>query len=118
MTDNKNTILAIVLSALVLIGWQYFFTGPQEKARQEQLQAQLQKNAPTAGQPGQPVGAPPQNGAPQVPRQPSAPAHSTPGNPAAALAGPPPLPRPTGSIPGAIALKGRRSPRLALGKIR
>ena len=39
MTDNKNTILAIVLSALVLLGWQYFFAAPQEKSRQEQLQA-------------------------------------------------------------------------------
>ena len=37
MTDNKNTILAIVLSALVLLGWQFFFAVPQEKARQEQL---------------------------------------------------------------------------------
>ncbi len=48
MTDNKNTILAIALSALVLLGWQYFFAGPQDKARQEQLQAQQQKqpNAP------------------------------------------------------------------------
>ena len=43
MTDKKNTILAIVLSALVLIGWQYFFAMPQEKARQEQLQAQQQR---------------------------------------------------------------------------
>ena len=43
MTDQKNTILAIVLSALVLIGWQYFFGMPQmEKQRQEQLQAQQQ----------------------------------------------------------------------------
>src|SRR5262249_59664813 len=92
MTDNKNTILAIVLSALVLIGWQYFFTGPQEKARQEQLQAQLQKNAPTAGPPGQPVRAPSQNGAPQISRQTSAPARSTPGNPAAPLARSPPGP--------------------------
>jgi len=25
MTDQKNTILAIVLSALVFIVWQYFF---------------------------------------------------------------------------------------------
>ena len=47
MTDNKNTILAIALSALVLLGWQYFFAGPQDKARQEQLQAQQQK--PTIG---------------------------------------------------------------------
>ncbi len=52
MTDNKNTILAIVLSALVLLGWQYFFAVPQEKARQEQLQAQQQKqNVPTPDQP-------------------------------------------------------------------
>ena len=35
MTDNKNTILAIVLSALVLIAWQFFFAMPQEKARME-----------------------------------------------------------------------------------
>ena len=35
MTDQKNTILAIVLSALVLIGWQYFFGMPQmEKQKQ------------------------------------------------------------------------------------
>ena len=47
MTDNKNTILAIVLSALVLIGWQYFFAIPQEKAKQEQLQAQQQAQKPT-----------------------------------------------------------------------
>jgi len=118
MTDNKNTILAIVLSALVLIGWQYFFTGPQEKARQEQLQAQLQKNAPTAGQPGQPVRAPSQNGAPQVPGQPSAPAHSTPVNRAAALAGSPRVPIATGSVQGSIALKGSRIDDLALVKFR
>ena len=43
MNDNKNTILAIVLSALVLLGWQYFFAAPQEKARQEQLQQQAQQ---------------------------------------------------------------------------
>ena len=53
MTDNKNTILAIALSALVLLGWQYFFAVPQEKARQEQLQAQqqAQKRNPNPGSP-------------------------------------------------------------------
>ena len=36
MTDQKNTILAIVLSALVLIAWQYFVGLPQmEKQKQE-----------------------------------------------------------------------------------
>ncbi|MGA7334837.1 MAG: membrane protein insertase YidC, partial [Pseudolabrys sp.] len=63
MTDNKNTILAIVLSALVLIGWQFFFAMPQEKARQEQLQAQQQKQgAPAPSQPGQTPPAPAQSG--------------------------------------------------------
>mgnify|MGYP001547547985 CR=1 FL=1 len=39
--DSKNTILAIVLSALVLICWQYFIGGPQlEKQKQEAAQQQ------------------------------------------------------------------------------
>ena len=51
MNDNKNTILAIVLSAVVLIGWQYFVGMPQEKSRQEQLQVQQQKQGtPTPAQ--------------------------------------------------------------------
>ena len=29
MQDQKNTIIAIVLSAIVLIAWQYFFATPQ-----------------------------------------------------------------------------------------
>ncbi len=47
MTDSKNTILAIVLSAIVLIAWQYFYAMPQaEKQKQQQLQAQLQAPKP------------------------------------------------------------------------
>ena len=38
MTDNRNTILAVILSGLVLIAWQYFFNVPQmEKQRAAQL---------------------------------------------------------------------------------
>jgi len=115
--NDKNTILAIVLSALVLIGWQYFFAGPQEKARQEQLQAQQQKQtAPT--QPGQPVQQPAPTGAPQVPGQPSAPTHTAPVDRAAALAGAPRVPIATGSLQGSIALKGGRIDDLALVKFR
>jgi YidC/Oxa1 family membrane protein insertase len=115
--NDKNTILAIVLSALVLIGWQYFFAGPQEKARQEQLQAQQQKQtAPT--QPGQPVQQPAPTGAPQVPGQPSAPTHTAPVDRAAALAGSPRVPIATGSLQGSIALKGGRIDDLALIKFR
>ncbi len=45
MTDNRNTIIAVILSGLVLIGWQYFFNIPQmEKQRAaEQAQSELAK---------------------------------------------------------------------------
>jgi YidC/Oxa1 family membrane protein insertase len=119
MTDNKNTILAIVLSALVLLGWQYFFAVPQEKARQEQLQAQQQKqSAPTPVQPDQPVQPPAQAGAPQVPGQASPPTVVTPVDRTAALAASPRVPIATGSLQGSIALKGGRVDDLALVKFR
>src|SRR5665811_539299 len=51
MTDNRNTILAVILSGLVLIGWQYFFNLPQmEKQRAaQQAQSEMVKPAPQAG---------------------------------------------------------------------
>ena len=125
MTDSKNTILAIALSALVLIGWQYFFALPQEKARQEQLQQQQQLKQ-TAQQPGQQApaqggtqGAPqavPQGAAPQVPGTLGAPSASV--SRADALAASPRVPIKTGSLEGSIALKGGRIDDLALIKFR
>jgi YidC/Oxa1 family membrane protein insertase len=56
MSDQRNLVLAIVLSAAVLFGWQYFIAGPQmaqEQARQEALAEQ------TAEFEGQPQGAVP-----------------------------------------------------------
>src|SRR5882757_8415161 len=52
MTDNRNTILAVILSGLVLIAWQYFYNVPQmEKQRAlQQTQAELVK--PTQATPG------------------------------------------------------------------
>ena len=46
MTDNKNTILAIVLSAVVLIAWQYFYAMPQAE---KQKLAQQQTAGAAAG---------------------------------------------------------------------
>jgi YidC/Oxa1 family membrane protein insertase len=44
MTDQKNTILAIALSAMVLIAWQFFVGLPQmEKQRQEAQQKALEQ---------------------------------------------------------------------------
>ena len=50
MIDNRNTILAVILSGLVLLGWQYFFNIPQmEKQRAAQLaQSQMAKPAQDA----------------------------------------------------------------------
>jgi YidC/Oxa1 family membrane protein insertase len=121
MNDNKNTILAIALSALLLLGWQYFFVLPQEKARQEQLQAQQQaqkQNLPTPAQSGQPAQTPAQPGPPQLPGQASVPAAPAPSGRAAALAETPRVPIATGSLQGSIALKGGRIDDLALVKFR
>jgi YidC/Oxa1 family membrane protein insertase len=50
MTDNRNTILAVILSGLVLIAWQYFYNMPQmEKQRAQQAQSESVKPAPQAG---------------------------------------------------------------------
>jgi YidC/Oxa1 family membrane protein insertase len=56
MTDSRNFIIAIALSIVVLLGWQYFFANPQiERARQEQQRIeQVQKQQ--AGQQAQPSG--------------------------------------------------------------
>jgi YidC/Oxa1 family membrane protein insertase len=116
MTDNKNTILAIALSALVLLGWQYFFAVPQEKARQEQLQTQQQKQSvPTPAQPGHP---PTQTETPQIPGQAAAPSAATTVDRPAALAASPRVAIATDTLQGSIALKGGRIDDLALVKFR
>ncbi|HEY4980476.1 MAG TPA: membrane protein insertase YidC [Pseudolabrys sp.] len=122
MTDSKNTILAIVLSAFVLIAWQYFFAMPQEKARQEQLQAQQQaqqQRPQKPAEPGQPAQAPAtQPGPPQLPGQATQPSVGVPITRAAALASTPRVPIATDSLQGSIALKGGRIDDLALIKFR
>ena len=118
MTDNKNTILAIALSALVLIAWQFFFAMPQEKARQEKLHAEqlAQKQQQTQVQPNQP--APVRPGPAQVPGQvPQSPAAAA-ANRDAALAASPRIPILTDSVQGSIDLKGGRIDDLALVKFR
>jgi YidC/Oxa1 family membrane protein insertase len=120
MNDSKNTILAIALSALVLIAWQFFFAMPQEKARQEKLQAeQLALKLQQSQQPpNQPAITPVQPGPAQVPGQaPQTPAAAA-ANRDAALAMSPRVPIATDSLHGSIALKGGRIDDLALVKFR
>ena len=112
MTDQKNTLLAIVLSALVLIGWQIFFGMPQmEKQKQAQQQQQQQPSAPTV--PQQP-GITPQPGT--VPQAPGGPGLTL--SREAALAQSPRVRIETPSLDGSIALKGGRVDDLSLIKYR
>jgi YidC/Oxa1 family membrane protein insertase len=115
MTDNKNTILAIILSALVLIGWQYFYGMPAEKAKLNTLQNQAATQLPaTTPAPGAPSAA--NSSAP--PAAVPAPATAAPASlsRAEALAASPRVPIATDSIAGSIALKGGRIDDLALLK--
>ena len=84
MTDNRNTILAVILSGLVLIGWQYFFNIPQmEKQRAaQQAQSELaQADGRQRGRRRHAAAAPPAGTAPPATRprqQPAAAARVSP----------------------------------------
>jgi len=118
--DQKNLILAIVLSLAVLLGWQYFFAAPklrEEQARREYTkELDAQRNAGSKGLPGvatAPVGQPSANapatagGATQAPLSRDE-----------ALKGTPRLAINTPSLEGSIALKGGRLDDLVLVKYR
>src|SRR6195952_2378385 len=110
MTDNRNTILAVVLSGLVLLGWQYFFNIPQmEKQRaQSQMQSQLANPAATPG--AAPGASTPQTGAAPAPL-PNTPAANQPASAApavsrdAAIGAGPRIKIDTPRLSGSIALK-------------
>ena len=45
MNEHKNTILAIVLSLIVVVGWEYFFAKPELQQQQAQHQTQTKPGA-------------------------------------------------------------------------
>ena len=119
MTDNRNTILAVILSSLVLIGWQYFFNVPQmEKRRaEEQAQSELTKTPPP------PAAAAAQSGAAPAPSA-NAPATNQAAAAApvvdreAAIASTPRVKIDTPRLTGSILLKGARIDDLSLVQFR
>jgi YidC/Oxa1 family membrane protein insertase len=129
MTDQKNTIIAILLSAVLLIGWQYFFGIPQmekqkqaaELQRQQQAQTQTQSPAATPSSPGTVPGAPataPQAGS-QAPSAPGS-APQAPGGATreAIINARPKILIDTPKLAGSIALKGARVDDLSLVQYR
>jgi YidC/Oxa1 family membrane protein insertase len=121
MSDQKNTILAIVLSALVLIVWQVFYGVPHmDKQKQIQQQAQTQQppaipqQTPGASEPQRP---PAPGAVPQAPSQAGGvPAQTMTRD--AALAASPRVRIDTPSLYGSISLKGARIDDLSLIKYR
>jgi YidC/Oxa1 family membrane protein insertase len=119
MTDNRNTILAVILSGLVLIAWQYFYNVPQmEKQRAlQQTQAELVK--PTQATPGSTT---PQASTPTPSA--SAPAANQPASTATivardtAIAATPRIKISSPRLTGSISLKGARIDDLALTQFR
>ena len=118
MTDQKNTILAIVLSAMVLIGWQLYFGLPQiQKQKQIQDQQAQERSQPAPGAPAPQAGAPTQPAPGAVPHAPGQ-AVPQPLTREAALATSPRVRIETPSVSGSIALKGGRIDDLSLIKYR
>src|ERR1700731_2171257 len=118
MTDNRNTILAVILSGLVLIAWQYFYNMPQmEKQRAaQQAQSELVKPTPQAGST-----AAPQAGAAPTPNA-SAPGQAAAAAPVVgrdtAIASAPRIRIDTPRVSGSISLRGARIDDLSLVQFR
>jgi YidC/Oxa1 family membrane protein insertase len=121
MTDNRNTILAIVLSGLVLLGWQYFFNIPQMEKQRAQSQMQSQLANPTATPGAAPGTAAPQTGAAPSPNAPAVnqPASAAPAvSRDTAIGAGPRIKIETPRLSGSIALKGARIDDLSLVQFR
>src|ERR1700720_4040539 len=123
MTDNRNTILAVILSGLVLIAWQFFYNMPQmEKQRAaERAQSELVKPAAQGGSTATPT-ATPQTGAAPSPAA-NAPAanqaaSAAPVSRETAIASAPRIRIDPPRVSGSISLKGARIDDLALVQFR
>ncbi|MBA5776204.1 membrane protein insertase YidC [Stappia sp. F7233] len=103
MAEHRNTILAIVLSLIVLLGWQYFIAAPQIERQRAQQQEQVEAQGGQAPQ----VQSTTEEGAPTVPG--GAPATAAaPVTREAALAGSPRISIDTPRVSGSLNLVGAR----------
>src|SRR5579871_2324885 len=121
MSDNRNTILAVILSGLVLLGWQYFFNIPQmEKQRAAQQAQQSQMTKPDAGSSSTPPANTPAPNGPSAANAPSAaqPGSAAPVSREAAIAATPRVKIESPRLSGSISLKGARIDDLSLTQFR
>src|SRR6516165_10784438 len=115
MSEHKNTILAVVLSLLVIVGWQYFIGYPQmERQRQEAQLKQPSQRQPGATQPATPA---PNAAQPATPKA-GAPAQTQAASREAVIASSPRIAIETPRLGGSIDLKGGRIDDLTLTQYR
>lgn len=116
MSDHRNTIIAVVLSGLILLGWQYFYVVPQMEKQQAAQRAQQQ-----AAQTTMPNTAPQAGGSTTTPQPGAIPGRTPaalPANRDAAVATSPRVKIETTRLSGSIALKGGRIDDLSLSQYR
>jgi len=105
MTDNRNLILAVILSVAVVFGWQYFVAGPKiDQTRQHTAQTSPAAQS-TSGSPTATTGT---EGAAATPGAPTTPGQATVMTRDQALAANPRVAINTQSVTGSINLKGAR----------
>jgi YidC/Oxa1 family membrane protein insertase len=120
MIEHKNTILAIVLSLIVVVGWNFFIAKPQIERQQREAQLKQQEQTQLQQPQAQPGGAPatPQTGAPSVPGAPGAVAQPATPSRDSVVAAAPRIPILTPTLSGSINLKGARIDNLLLEQYR
>jgi YidC/Oxa1 family membrane protein insertase len=121
--NQKNLLLAIVLSVAVLLAWQFFYAGPklkEEQERQARLRAQQTEGKEQAG-PGAPTASPgtaaPQPGTGTAPPV-AAPPPTAKATREAVIASATRVRIETPSVSGSISLKGARIDDVVLTKYR
>jgi len=127
MTDNRNTILAVILSGLVLIAWQYFYNVPQMEKQRAQSQTQAELAKPS--QPATPDSTTAPGSTTPAPGSTAPSPGATPATAPSATAGPivsrdtaiaanPRIKIETPRVTGSISLKGARIDDIALTQFR
>ena len=114
--QQKNLILAIVLSMAVVFGWQFFYAGPKMQEEKERLKRQQAQTQPTTTAPGTPgaapgIATPGVAGAPAIPGVAAVPVAVTRDQ---AIAASPRVAIDTPAVKGSISLKGARIDDVAL----
>jgi YidC/Oxa1 family membrane protein insertase len=107
MSDQRNLILAIVLSVVIILGFQFFYEMPRQREAQQRADAERATATQTA--PAEPPAAVQPPGV--VPGTPAAPVATTGGEP-------PRLRIDNGRIHGTVSLKGARIDRVTLAQYR